>query len=75
MDRLTDRQGDSYIPPRTLFAGGIVRYVSTSVSHNEIWFYCKISLSIHCVPYLILSVLLIYLGMYIFMILPKRWLP
>ena len=26
MDGQTDGQGDSYIPPQTLFAGGIIRY-------------------------------------------------
>ena len=31
-DGQTDRQGDSYIPPQTLFAGGIVTYDNTPLA-------------------------------------------
>jgi hypothetical protein len=32
MDRLTDGQGDSYIPPQTLFVGGIIRELAIQTS-------------------------------------------
>jgi hypothetical protein len=38
MDGWTDGQGDSYIPPKTLFAGGII----TSVDNIVYWCYWRI---------------------------------
>jgi hypothetical protein len=32
MDGLTDGQGDSYIPPQTLFVGGIIRELAIQTS-------------------------------------------
>ena len=31
-DGQTDGQGDSYIPPQTLFAGGIIKYIVQNIT-------------------------------------------
>ena len=45
MDGWTDGQGDSYIPPQTLFAGGIIKahgcYLSFYWIKNKIWNLCR----------------------------------